>query len=468
MDGQRFDSAARVLADTTNRRGLLRGGLGALLLALGLGKAHGAAAQTTTAGLAEAINAYRQAQGLAAIPVSDELTRVAKAHIADLAAHHPEVACNGNLHSWSSNGNWTSGCYDPNNQATYPLMWNKPKEIAGYQGNGYEISAWRSPSIDADQALDIWKGSKGHNDVILNLDIWAGFPWGAMGGWLADGYACVWFGQEAGTPPVTEPMPPVIPPGEGEATGCPWGPNQCKQGYVWRVSTPEDLVCVTPEMREQVAADNALAAERQDGDGCIEGYVHRLTTPDDLVCVTQEMQDQVAEDNAAAEERKDPACAEADDAVMADAEDEADGEDEADDTEDDADTDDTGEERPDTDGDGLYDDDETDVYFTEPDNPDTDGDDIEDGQEVFDGTDPNDPNDPGDGAAPEDADDDGSTDDSVTDRPDTDGDGLFDDDETDVYFTEPDNPDTDGDNVDDGQEVFDGTDPNDPEDFLEQ
>jgi hypothetical protein len=44
-------------------------------------------------------------------------------------------------------------------------------------------------------------------------------------------------------------------------------------------------------------------------------------------------------------------------------------------------------------------------------------------------------------------------------RPDRDGDGLYDDDETDVYGTNPDNPDTDGDGIDDGQEVYDGTDP---------
>lgn len=44
-------------------------------------------------------------------------------------------------------------------------------------------------------------------------------------------------------------------------------------------------------------------------------------------------------------------------------------------------------------------------------------------------------------------------------RPDADHDGLYDDDETDVYGTNPHNPDTDGDGSDDGQEVYDGTDP---------
>jgi hypothetical protein len=44
-------------------------------------------------------------------------------------------------------------------------------------------------------------------------------------------------------------------------------------------------------------------------------------------------------------------------------------------------------------------------------------------------------------------------------RPDRDGDGLFDDDETEVYGTDPNDPDSDGDGIDDGQEVYDGTDP---------
>src|SRR5262245_21756316 len=53
----------------------------------------------------------------------------------------------------------------------------------------------------------------------------------------------------------------------------------------------------------------------------------------------------------------------------------------------------------------------------------------------------------------------GSSSSFVAQRPDRDEDGLYDDDETDVYGTNPDNPDTDGDGIDDGQEVYDGTDP---------
>ena len=236
MNGLRFDHAARTLATMTSRRRLLRGillGWVGASAATRLGAPRSAAAQSTTAGVAEAINDYRRAQGLAAIPVSDELTQVAKAHVTDLAANHPEEDCDGNLHSWSDDGNWTGGCYNSGDNTTWPLMWDKPREITAYPGNGYEVSAMATPSINAAQAVALWQGSPPHNDVLLNKGIWADFPWGAIGGWAENGYAVAWFGQEPGTPPVGAPEPE--PAG---ATTCPWGPNQCKQGYVWRVSAP--------------------------------------------------------------------------------------------------------------------------------------------------------------------------------------------------------------------------------------
>lgn len=92
----------------------------------------------------------------------------------------------------------------------------------------------------------------------------------------------------------------------------------------------------------------------------------------------------------------------------------------------------------DADGDGLFDQDETGVYFTNPQLFDTDGDGIGDGEEVYYGTNPLAAN-----AAPAQAD--------------SDGDGLFDLDETSVYGTSPYVFDTDGDGVGDGQEVYNGT-----------
>jgi hypothetical protein len=77
------------------------------------------------------------------------------------------------------------------------------------------------------------------------------------------------------------------------------GPETCVQGYVWRQAFDGDGVCVKPEFRTQVLADNAeTEARRQPGSqNCISGYVWRVARPDDLVCVKPEMRSQVATQN---------------------------------------------------------------------------------------------------------------------------------------------------------------------------
>jgi hypothetical protein len=37
----------------------------------------------------------------------------------------------------------------------------------------------------------------------------------------------------------------------------PYGPKTCANGYVWRVATPYDLICVTPTVRDQVEQENS-------------------------------------------------------------------------------------------------------------------------------------------------------------------------------------------------------------------
>ncbi len=154
--------------------------------------------------LAEEINNYRQQNGLAAIYVSDDLTAVALKHVMDLDTYHPDQTCGdaGNLHSWSDNGNWAGEngkgawkgcCYKPDH-SNAPCMWDKPREITNYSGDGFEITHWESATVTALSALNSWKTSTlGHNDVILEKAGWG--PWKALGAAFIGNYACAWFGK---------------------------------------------------------------------------------------------------------------------------------------------------------------------------------------------------------------------------------------------------------------------------------
>lgn len=150
------------------------------------------------------INDYRKQNGLAEIPLSDDLTAVALKHVMDLNAYHPENTCGaqGNLHSWSNNGNWQGAngtgafkgcCYAPDH-SNPACMWDKPREIANYPSNGYEIAHQSTGAVTAQSALSSWKSSTPHDDVILNKGQWSNFQWKAIGAVYSGNYACAWFG----------------------------------------------------------------------------------------------------------------------------------------------------------------------------------------------------------------------------------------------------------------------------------
>ena len=137
---------------------------------------------------------YRREKGLPAITLSKSLTKVAQIHVKDLNENFREsTSCN--MHSWSNKGNWTACCYT-SDHARAQCMWDKPRELTSYKGNGYEISygSWGAPA-DAQGALNGWKSSSGHNSVIINSGIWKD-QWNAIGIGLSGGYSVVWFGNE--------------------------------------------------------------------------------------------------------------------------------------------------------------------------------------------------------------------------------------------------------------------------------
>lgn len=136
--------------------------------------------------------AYRKEKGLPAIPLSASLTNVAQTHVRDLQENQP-VKGRCNLHSWSKA--YGDCCYtdDHRNAA---CMWDKPRELTDYTGNGYEISHWSSAGATATSALRGWQNSSGHNNVMINRNIWKDVNWQAVGIGIHREYAVVWFGKE--------------------------------------------------------------------------------------------------------------------------------------------------------------------------------------------------------------------------------------------------------------------------------
>ena len=159
--------------------------------------------------LADLVNEYRVDNGLSAVPITISLTQVARTHIIDLNTYHPDTETYGdgdcNKHSWSNHGDWTAVCYNDSNTAMHSLMRSKPREITDgiYNGDGYEISAYGSPNITPESALNVWTGSSVHNDVILERNQWVASHWRAMGVGIDGNYAVVWFGK------IEDPAGPV-------------------------------------------------------------------------------------------------------------------------------------------------------------------------------------------------------------------------------------------------------------------
>lgn len=155
------------------------------------------------------INEYRAFVGLEMIPLSKSLSYVAHVHVRDLESHRPDLfSCN--LHSWSDKGNWTPCCYskDPNRTN---CMWNKPRELTTYMGNGQELILWENVPASARGAFDQWRNFEPTNEMLLNRGRWSDKTWKAAGIAIYEGYASVWLGE------VTDPEKSVqLCEGNGE------------------------------------------------------------------------------------------------------------------------------------------------------------------------------------------------------------------------------------------------------------
>ncbi|HOW31116.1 MAG TPA: SPOR domain-containing protein [Bacteroidales bacterium] len=144
------------------------------------------------------INDFRRSNKLPVIPLSKSLCYVAIVHITDLqVSGMVENGCG--LHSWSDKGVWKACCYSKD-AGRVSCMNNKPKELTGYLGAGYEIAFWDEERATPLGAMELWRTTDVVQNMLLNHDKWQSKQWKAMGVAIKGGFAIVWLGDKADTP----------------------------------------------------------------------------------------------------------------------------------------------------------------------------------------------------------------------------------------------------------------------------
>lgn len=132
------------------------------------------------------INEYRASNGLSEVTWSDSLAVVANRRLLDLTRNIKSLT-----HSWSN-------CpYNIDDEKTWPCVTDSPRRFkTGYEGDGHEnvflrIGAAATPA----DALDAWKKSPMHNNLILNLENWKDVEFEGLGVAISGQYAAIWFGS---------------------------------------------------------------------------------------------------------------------------------------------------------------------------------------------------------------------------------------------------------------------------------
>jgi hypothetical protein len=113
-----------------------------------------------------------------------------------------------------------------------------------------------------------------------------------------------------GVAPGVKPPTDVVEKSAGQAIAPAAGPapsGPCIQSFVWREATPNDHVCVAPEMRSLIAQQNrdrlAHGVMNQGKMYYLPSFVWREAVAGDQVCVTPQERSKVREDNRLASSR---------------------------------------------------------------------------------------------------------------------------------------------------------------------
>merc|ERR1712110_925119 len=139
------------------------------------------------------VNRERGSSGLRPLHCDANMRWVAYQHLDDADEGAQQNLAWGdecNLHSWLVK----FPCCYTSDHANGKCVWNKPLQLSGWDDRtGFEISAWRSDKMSATQAINQWRGSFGHYDVIMGRSGWDDLK--TVGCGYRNNHAHCWFAK---------------------------------------------------------------------------------------------------------------------------------------------------------------------------------------------------------------------------------------------------------------------------------
>ena len=125
------------------------------------------------------VNEYRESNGLEAVPANSCLCQTCDEKTDQLRQGLTQE------HDWA----------DCKLLQDWECVRNKPNEICGYSGKGYENYAWSQMGETPKNAFRQWKNSPGHNALMLNQKHWASKQFKGMGASFDGEYAVMLMGD---------------------------------------------------------------------------------------------------------------------------------------------------------------------------------------------------------------------------------------------------------------------------------
>jgi hypothetical protein len=137
-----------------------------LLLTLAIGTADTIEMNYESKRLFDVINAKRRVDEIPELTLDKGLSYIAYLHCLDLDKYYDK---NCSLVSWSKKSGYSYGCVSKDSP-DLNVMYNKPKEVLGYEGVGHELICLTDRNITYEMAYTLLRRSQFYSSLLVGAN----------------------------------------------------------------------------------------------------------------------------------------------------------------------------------------------------------------------------------------------------------------------------------------------------------